>query len=143
MKQEKSCGAVIFREKNDHIYFLIIRQNQGHWCFPKGHCEPGESEQETAWREIKEETGLEVKFFSDFRATTSYSPKEDVIKEVVYFLANPEGGELRLQEEEVQDVRWVRRIDAAALLTYDNDIELFKKAVRYIKLNYNVWENDK
>ena len=53
MEKEKSCGAVIFRKQKE-LEVLIVRQNEGHWCFPKGHVEKGESEQETAAREVLE-----------------------------------------------------------------------------------------
>ena len=47
MEKEKSCGAVIFRKQKSELEVLIIRQNEGHWCFPKGHVEGKETEQET------------------------------------------------------------------------------------------------
>ena len=56
MKYEKSCGAIIF----DKDKILVIQQKEGHWGFPKGHVEEGETEVETAIREIKEETNLDV-----------------------------------------------------------------------------------
>lgn len=133
MKQEKSCGAVIYKIENDKVYFLVIRQNQGHWCFPKGHVEGEESEYDTASREILEETGYEVSFVDGFRKTTNYSPKDDVMKEVVYFLAVPCGGEAKIQEDEVSEMRWATTVDVSALLTYENDASLFRKAVRFLK----------
>jgi len=42
MEKEKSCGAVIVKEDAERLYALVIRQNQGHWCFPKGHVEKNE-----------------------------------------------------------------------------------------------------
>ena len=42
MEKEKSCGAVIFRKQKE-LEVLIVRQNEGHWCFPKGHVEKGET----------------------------------------------------------------------------------------------------
>ena len=132
MKQEKSCGAVIYKD-DGKIRWLLIRQNQGHWCFPKGHVENGESEHETASREVKEETGLDLTYMDGFRATTTYSPQEGVTKEVVYFLGKPCGGKEKKQIEEVSEIRWCKTIDALALITYDNDAALLRKAVRYIK----------
>ena len=68
MKYEKSCGAVIF--DNDKV--LVIQQVAGHWGFPKGHVEQGETELETAKREIKEETNLDVEIDETKRNKTSY-----------------------------------------------------------------------
>ena len=61
MRYEKSCGAVIFR-KDENWNVLLIRHAKGrHISFPKGHVEPGETESQTAEREILEETGLRVR----------------------------------------------------------------------------------
>ena len=58
MKQEKSCGAIILRKQNKTIETLLVKHTKGHWAFAKGHVEENETEEETALREIKEETGL-------------------------------------------------------------------------------------
>lgn len=131
--KEKSCGALIYREENHQLSFLIIRQVQGHWCFPKGHVEGKETELETAAREIKEETGLKVKFQKGFRKTTEYSPKTGVIKEVVYFLATPVGGKEKVQKSELTDMAWVDPIGALAALTYNSDAKLLKDAYDFLQ----------
>ncbi len=133
MAYEKSCGALVFKQVSGKIYSLIIRQNQGHWCFPKGHVKTGETEEETAFREVLEETGLEVKFVDGFKAQTHYKPRVDVDKDVIYFIGQPVGGVEKVQEDELSEMRWVKNVEAMSLLTYDNDIELFKKAMRFIR----------
>lgn len=135
MKNEKSCGAVIIRNKDMKTQVLVIRQNQGHWCFPKGHVEKDENEHETAMREINEETGLKVGFITGFRESTNYSPEPGVMKKVVYFLAYPTGGKEKVQKEEVSQMKWVSLQDAEALLTYDNDTELLRKAMKFIEMH--------
>ena len=130
---EKSCGAVIVKNENGKLYTLMIRQNQGHWCFPKGHVEGDETEHETARREVKEETGIEIEFIGGFRETVMYSPKENTMKEVVYFLAVPCGGVEKRQIEEVSEIVWADMMEAQALITYDNDKELYHKAVKFLK----------
>ena len=57
MKKEKSCGAVVFRREKDGLVFLVETMTLGHISLPKGHVEDGETEEETARREIREETG--------------------------------------------------------------------------------------
>lgn len=90
-RHEKSCGAVVFRNSAGGPAFLLIRHvNGGHWAFPKGHMEPGESEEETAIREIREETGLSVRLDTGFRRAVRYAPKPGVDKDVVYFLGSPD-----------------------------------------------------
>ena len=108
VKMEKSCGAVIWREQESLPHVLVLQhQNGGHWAFPKGHVEGKETEEQTALREIMEETGLKVKLDPGFRRVVTFSPKPGVMKDVVYFAAQPIGGKLRRQEEEVVDLRWL------------------------------------
>ena len=131
MKKEKSCGAVVFRRKKE-LEVLVIRQNQGHWCFPKGHVEGDETERETAVREVREETGLNIRFLFGFREETHYCPQEDIEKDVVYFAAMENGGRLKKQAAEVSEIVWVSIPEASALLTYENDKQLFRKAVKFV-----------
>ncbi len=135
MKKEKSCGAVVFRITDDKPEFLVIHQVQGHWCFPKGHVEKDETETETALREIREETGLDVAILDGFRTVTSYSPEPGVIKEVVYFLARPIGGKEKVQKEELQDMQWAEYVRALPAVTYENDAAILKKAARFLKVH--------
>ena len=61
MMHEKSCGAIVYRKSHGNIEILLIKHvNSGHWSFPKGHVEGTETEVETAKREIKEETAIDV-----------------------------------------------------------------------------------
>ena len=91
MKQEKSCGAVIFRQENTRRYYLILKSTQGHTTLCKGHVENNETEHETATREIMEETGLTVDFLDGFREVITYSPYPGCTKDVVFFLARVSG----------------------------------------------------
>ena len=62
MKREKSCGALVYRiTQSGQKELLFIKHRHGtHWSFPKGHMEEGESEVQTALREVKEETGSDI-----------------------------------------------------------------------------------
>ena len=60
VKKEKSCGAIVYRYLGTDLYILMIQMNLGHWSFPKGHVEGNESELETAIREVKEETNIDI-----------------------------------------------------------------------------------
>lgn len=139
MKKEKSCGAFLFRKDNGNNEVLIIKQVQGHWCFPKGHVEKHESEQETALREIYEETGLKAKLFDGFREALSYSPKPDVMKDVIYFIGKPSGGKVRVQEEELSEIHFVSFDEARALITYPNDADMFEKAAAWFAAHEEKW----
>ena len=101
MKQEKSCGAVIYSLIDNQRYYLIEKMVKGHYAMCKGHVEANETEILTTLREIKEETNLEVKLDSSFRKTLSYSPAYGINKEVVYFVAYAPNIETIPQKEEV------------------------------------------
>ena len=78
MMHEKSCGAIVYRKYHGNTEILLIKHiNSGHWSFPKGHVEEGETEEETAKREIMEETGIDVNLDTTFREIVTYSPKKD------------------------------------------------------------------
>ena len=128
MKKEKSCGAIVFYLKEDKEQILLIKHsNSGHWSFPKGHVEAGETEVETAVREIMEETGVNADIDTRFRTVVTYSPKKDVIKDVVYFFATTDNYDTRNQEEEVSEVRWVD-IDKAPEVTNEEKMRpIYKK----------------
>ena len=134
MKMEKSCGAVIARQTEAGREILLIRHmNGGHWAFPKGHVEKDETEEQTALREIREETGLIVELDTGFRTVVTYSPKHGVMKDVVYFAAEVTGGTAQRQVEEVSDMRWAPLSEADELITYDNDKDILKKYQAYLE----------
>ena len=132
MKFEKSCGAIIIKRNSDKIETLLIQMLGGHWSYPKGHVEDNETEVETALREIKEETNLDVIIDTRFREITTYSPKPGVIKDVIYFLAFAKTLDVKVQEEEVANYEWVDINDATKLITFEEDRKIFKKAIKFI-----------
>ena len=134
MRHEKSCGAIVYRKFHGNTEILLIRHiNSGHWSFPKGHVEAGETEVETAVREIKEETAIDVIIDPTFRETVSYSPKRDTQKVVVYFIGKARNYDCIPQEEEISEVRWVDISHASHLLTYENDKNIVSKAKSAIR----------
>lgn len=126
MKYEKSCGCIVI----DGDKVLLIKHNVGHWGLPKGHMENDETEVETAIREVKEETNIDVEVNDKYRYTAEYSPMEGVWKEVVYFIASKKNDNPIPQEAEVQIVEWVELSEAVKKLTYDNTKEILKKAIK-------------
>lgn len=131
-KEEKSCGAVIWRKTKSGHEYLLAQHGARHWSFPKGHVENDETEVETAKREIWEETGLTVDIDTTFRQVVTYYPKANVIKDVVFFIATPTGGEQHAQEEEIRQLGWFSFEAAQPLVTFATDIEVLKAAEAYI-----------
>lgn len=129
MRKEKSCGCIVI----DNGEVLLVKHNDGHIAFPKGHIENGETEEQCALRETYEETGLKVKIIKGYRYTQTYFVKQDVLKEVVYFLAEKEEGILQRQEKEIASLGFYPYKDALFLITYPDTIKLFKEVINDIK----------
>ena len=135
---EKSCGGIIFYKTKQNTKILLVKNNNGrYWSFPKGHIEDGETEQETAVREIKEETGLDVTLVRGFREISEYCPFGKIRKRVVFFLARAFTDNVKIQEEEIDSVIWVDLQQARKLCTYDNDLRIIEKAETAIHLMRN------
>jgi 8-oxo-dGTP pyrophosphatase MutT (NUDIX family) len=129
-----SAGGVVFRRDGaDREVLLCGRSADGLWCLPKGTPERGESMEETALREVREETGIEVEttgMVGDIRYWFS-RPQEGVryYKTVRHFLFRPVGGDLSLHDHEFDDVRWFPIQEALRLMTYRNEGRILRQAV--------------
>ncbi len=129
MKREKSCGAIIIKDNK----VLIIRQKSGFYGFPKGHMELSESEIETCIREVKEETNLLVQIKEDLRFPIQYQQEENLIKEVIYFVATPVTLDLKIQEKELLEAKWVPIEEVENILTFENLKKLWLEVYEKIK----------
>ena len=121
--KEKSCGCIII----DDDKVLLIKQTKGHWGLPKGHVEANETELETAARETKEETNLDVQIDETKRYTMEYVNDKGNLKEVVLFIAKPVSKDTIPQETEVSEIKWLSFEEAIETITYDNSKELLRK----------------
>ena len=130
---EKSCGAVIYCERWGEAFFLLERMKKGHISLCKGHVEGSETELETAVREIREETALEVEFIDGFRESIEYSAFPGSMKTVVFFLAHAAGMKTVAQPEEISEILWLSESDALRTLTYDSDREILRKAADFLR----------
>ena len=133
MRYEKSCGAVIFRRAEDWNVLLIRHTKGRHISFPKGHVEAGETESQTAEREIREETGLRVRVDRRFRAENRYNIRPDTQKLVVIFAALTEQEEITPQPEEIAEAFWAPIEEAATRLTYERDRKIMRDAFAHIQ----------
>ena len=119
MTYEKSCGAVVYTRAEGAVKYVLVQSLEGFWGFPKGHMETGETEEQTALREIDEDVHLKVSIRDGFRTTDEHAipSKPDVIKQIVYFCA-----EYDHQEPVPQD----SELAAVALVTYEEAMEMFQ-----------------
>ncbi len=138
MKQEKSCGAVVYRLRNETLDFLVEHMIQGHTSIPKGHVEGNETEEETAVREIREETRLEVKLDTVFRHEIRYSPYPGIMKQVIFFAAEAQAGEMKNQESEVSSLEWLPAEQAIRAVTYGDDRDVLSHAAVYLSVKHQV-----
>ncbi len=148
MPREKSAGAIIFRREGPHIYFLLLHYFSGHWEFPKGHIEKGETEEETVKRETFEETGINdlkiipgfkkyIKYF--FRQYKENISEEDikkgktpwVFKLVVFFVAETRIKEVKISSEH-RGFLWLPIEEAIKKTTFKNSKKLLKEANDFI-----------
>lgn len=130
---EKSCGAAIYTGTPGGPRYLIEYMRLGHVSLCKGHTEDGETERQTAAREIAEETGLSVTFQDGFRETIAYSPYDGCQKTVVFFLARADTTAVTPQESEVASIAWLPLPEAIRALTYDGDREILRKADAFLR----------
>lgn len=126
---EKSCGCIIIEDGK----VLLVKQTQGHWGFPKGHVEGNETEVETAIREVKEETNIDVEVEENKRYTMEYITNKGKTKEVVYFMAKQIGGEIKKQESEINEIEWITFNEVFKVITHNNAKNLFRKVLNDIE----------
>ena len=139
MANEKSCGAIVFEYENDIRKYLILRGTgiyEGYYSFPKGHMEEGETEQETAIREVKEETGLDVTLYDDFRTFDEHAlaregrPNDKKIN--VYFLAEFHDQKIIAQKSEVSEIVLLKYKEAMKCLQYEESKRELTEAEEYL-----------
>lgn len=140
MRYVKSCGFVAYKQIGNENYYLIIKSLGGDVGFPKGHMEPGESELETAIRELKEETGIDVNVVPGFRRQIEYELRRipDTVKQSVYFLGECISDNIVCQEAEVTEAGFVSYEDALKLLTFEETKNILEDAEKFLDKTKNI-----
>ena len=132
LKFEKSCGAVVYCKEDEEIKYVLVCEHGGYWVFPKGHVEAGETEQETALREIKEETGLTVTLVDGFRVIDEHNlareGRPNTIKQTVYFLAKCDELNFVAQESEISKIELLDFESAMEKLQFDSFKDILRQA---------------
>ena len=138
MKRQFSSGGVIFRPSpRGPEVALISREGSTVWCLPKGLIEEGESVEETALREVQEETGLKGKLLRKIgQIRYGYVSKEErakFFKVVTFFLIRRTGGSTRHHDFEVDEAAWFSLPKALKQLSYPSERNIMHKAAALIK----------
>ncbi len=133
---ESSAGAVVYHEFEGKAKFLVIKNRRSmSWGFPKGHIEKGEKKEETALREVYEETGLRVELLPEFERVSKYKIQNTIEKNVYMFAAAVKEPEVKAQREEVCDYEWLTYEKALQRLKFDNDRKVLFSAYRFLGRN--------
>ena len=136
MKREFSAGGIIFNDKGQ---VLLTKHSQNHhWSFPKGLIDPGQTSEQAALREVKEEGGVEAeivdkigynKYVYTLNGGLPAGRQEKIFKVVTYFLMKYISGDPQDHDWEVEEAGWYEPQEALKQLTFPQDKALLKKAL--------------
>ena len=132
IRNATAAGGVVLRGSGDDAEVVLTgRLSDSTWVFPKGTPDDGESIEETALREVREETGLDVEIVTPIGATEYWFavPGERVHKQVHFFLMRATGGDVSRHDHEYDEVRWVSVAEARRLLSFDTYRDVLDRAL--------------
>ncbi len=133
---ESSCGAVVFRDIRGEVRFLLIKNKRSaHWGFPKGHIEENETKEETALREVLEETGIHLNIIEGYESVSKYKIKNRIEKQVSIFVGTTKDTSTVIQQSEIEDYIWLTYDRAMSLLKFENDKSILKSAYDFLNEN--------
>lgn len=144
MKKDNAYGVIVFYienkgELNSEIEFLILKQIQGHFSFPKGHAEEGETKLETAVRELEEEAGItDVELISDLpQIIDEYTIKpgtpEETHKTVEFFIGRVKTKDVIMQKGEIFEYKWITNSTGNEAFQFDSSRRILKAAYDIVK----------
>lgn len=128
---DRSFGVIPLKKENQQWSVLLVQQRAGHWGFPKGHPNPGESSIETAYRELFEETMLDVVELLDpiplYENYLFENNGKMIDKIVEYFLARVDG-EPRVDSKEIINCNWFLMSQAMEVVTFSGSKKICLEA---------------
>jgi len=137
---QHSAGGIVFRHADKRPEVVIIKTaEEGRWQIPKGLIDPGESVQDAAIREVREETGLECEIIAPLDTIEYWffgyydGPRKRYHKRVDFFLMRAVGGDTSRHDAEVIEVRWVSIGDAEKMLSFENERQVLAKAAEKLQ----------
>lgn len=140
MKYQFSAGGIVYKNESDQTLILVSKHSQHHgWVFPKGligdkEDNKDQTKEETAVREVKEETGVDGEIEKEITPVTYWFvfEGEKIKKTVYYFVMKFVGGDITKHDHEMEEVEWINRNEVLSRLTYPSDKEAWKEAEKII-----------
>ncbi|MDA0301307.1 MAG: NUDIX hydrolase [Chloroflexi bacterium] len=127
-----SAGGIVFRRAEEGVEIILVGRTADRlWALPKGTPDPGETLEETALREVREETGLEVRIVDTVGQVEYWYTAPDgnrLQKTVHYYLMEPTGGDTANHDHEFDLVEWRHLAEAERLLTHKNQLPMLHRA---------------
>jgi bis(5'-nucleosidyl)-tetraphosphatase len=138
MLEDTSYGIIVVLRSSE-VKYLLLRQTDGHWSFPKGHKEGNETDKEAALRELHEESGIQDVEFLDvppLYERYSFSKNgETYNKTVTYFIAFAKSENVVIQEKEVIEYIWATHAQAQETFTFKEPKEILTRVRSYLDPN--------
>ncbi len=138
-----SSGGIVYRFNDSKLYLLLCGRKEGNsWGLPKGTPEPGETLEQTAMREVTEETGLTGELQDKVGEIHYWFTREGIrySKTVHFYLFSPTGGSVELHDPEFDFVVWYSWDEALKKLTYKDEVEIVKQALKTIRIRHAAGE---
>jgi bis(5'-nucleosidyl)-tetraphosphatase len=135
-KKIHSYGVIPLRKHHGVWQTLLVQHGKGHWAFPKGHPEKGELPEQTASRELNEETGLKIDqllALAPLEERYSFRSSADLIDKTVTYFAATVFGEIALQSSEISDYRWLSLEEAQHTATFAQTRALCVQVLLFLK----------
>lgn len=132
IRNATAAGGVVMRGAGEDAEVVLAgRVSDRTWVFPKGTPDDGETTEETALREVREETGLDVEIVRPIGSVEYWFavPGERVHKLVHFYLMNAVGGDVSRHDHEYDEVRWVPVAEARRLLSFDTYRDILDRAL--------------
>jgi bis(5'-nucleosidyl)-tetraphosphatase len=142
MKNDQSMGVIVFFQFPRSVKYLLIKHRKGHWSFPKGHADKGETKLETALRELKEETGVtkiqllkkSVLLKEVYKFANGKGIK--ILKKVNYFIAEAKSRKVKIDYNEVVNYKWCTLKAGLEKITFSESVSILKKADKIVQAYY-------